>query len=135
MHIERLDHVNVQTHDLEGTRDFYVRILGLRQGDRPPFTFAGYWLYDDAVPVIHLTGLTPGDPDPRGGGAVNHIAFRAAGLIAMRERLARAEVGFHETLVPRTGELQIFLHDPNGVAIELTFAAAEVRAREAAARA
>lgn len=134
MHIERLDHVNIQTQDLDATRDFYVSVVGLRVGDRPPFDFPGYWLYDDAVAVIHLTGLSEADPTFCGSGAVNHIAFRAAGLIAMRDRLNRAKVAFDERIVPRNGDLQIFLNDPNGVAVELTFSAAEVRLRELLSR-
>ncbi len=136
MHIERLDHVNVQTHDLEATREFYVAMVGLSVGDRPPFNFPGYWLYDDRVAVIHLTGLTGDDPQFHGTGSVDHIAFRASGLAATRERLSDAGVTFEERIVPRTGELQIFLRDPNGVAIELTYAAAEAtaaRSREALA--
>lgn len=130
MHIERLDHVNVVTADLDATRDFYVEVLGLRVGERPPFHFAGYWLYDDAFPVIHINECEPDDQCAPGTGAVNHIAFRAAGLAALRERLQRRGIPAHERSVPRNGEVQIFIIDPNGVRIELTFAAAEVPARE-----
>lgn len=129
MHVQRLDHVNIATHDLDATRDFYVDVIGLRVGARPPFVFPGLWLYDDSVPVIHLTGLSAADAPLDAGGAIDHIAFRADGLRAMRERIARLRVPAGERLVPRTGELQIFLTDPNGVKIELTFAAVEV-ARE-----
>ncbi len=128
MPIDRLDHVNVRTHDLDATRDFYVDVVGLRVGARPPFGFPGYWLYDDSVPVIHLTGLDGGDPACAGSGAVDHIAFRAAGLTEMRDRLTQAHVPFNERIVPRNGELQIFICDPNGVKIELTFSAVEASA-------
>jgi hypothetical protein len=37
----------------------------------------------------------------------------------MRERLSAHGVAFRERLVPRDGQTQIFLHDPNGVAVEL----------------
>ena len=40
-----LDHFNVVTSDLEASRRFYVRVLGLREGARPPFDFPGAWLY------------------------------------------------------------------------------------------
>jgi catechol 2,3-dioxygenase-like lactoylglutathione lyase family enzyme len=126
MHIERLDHVNIQTHDLEATRAFYVDVLGLRVGERPPFGFAGLWLYDDAVPVIHVSLRDASDPPFSGSGAVDHVAFRAAGLASMRERVRRFEIPARECLVPRNGDLQIFVTDPNGVKIELTFAMAEV---------
>jgi catechol 2,3-dioxygenase-like lactoylglutathione lyase family enzyme len=133
MHVQRLDHVNVRTHDLEATRRFYVDIVGLRVGDRPPFDFPGLWLYDDEVAVIHVTGLGPSDARTADSGSIDHIAFRVAGLAAMRERVARLNVGARECIVPRNGDLQIFLTDPNGIKIELTFAAAEVPAHEALA--
>jgi catechol 2,3-dioxygenase-like lactoylglutathione lyase family enzyme len=125
MHVQRLDHVNIRTHDLEATRAFYVDIVGLRAGDRPPFDFPGLWLYDDRVAVIHVTGLDASDARTTDGGSVDHIAFCVEGLRAMRERVARAGVRAQEAVVPRNGDVQIFLRDPNGVKIELTFTAAE----------
>ncbi len=133
MHIERLDHVNIAARDIGATRDFYVDVIGLKVGDRPPFTFPGYWLYDDRVAVIHLTGSDGGSTE-RGSGAIDHIAFRAAGLTAMRARLEAAGTASSELLIPRTGELQIFLRDPDGIAIELTYAASEVAATPELAR-
>jgi catechol 2,3-dioxygenase-like lactoylglutathione lyase family enzyme len=130
MHVERLDHVNIRTHDLEATRSFYVDVVGLRAGERPPFDFPGLWLYDDNVAVIHVTGLGPSDARTHESGSVDHIAFRVAGLGAIRERIARLHVKARECIVPRNGDLQIFLTDPNGVKIELTFAAAEATAHE-----
>jgi catechol 2,3-dioxygenase-like lactoylglutathione lyase family enzyme len=133
MHVQRLDHVNIRTHDLAATRAFYVDVIGLREGDRPPFTFPGLWLYDADVAVIHVTGLDSSDPPENGSGSVDHIAFRAAGLATMRERIRRLRIAAGEAIVPRNGDLQIFLRDPNGVKIELTFAAAEVPPQEALA--
>jgi catechol 2,3-dioxygenase-like lactoylglutathione lyase family enzyme len=131
MHVQRLDHVNVRTHDLEATRRFYVDVVGLHVGERPPFDFPGLWLYDDNVAVIHVTGLGPADARSHASGSVDHIAFRVSGLAAMRERVARLKVSARESIVPRNGDLQIFLTDPNGVKIELTFEASEVAPHEA----
>ena len=133
MHVQRLDHVNIRTHDLEATRSFYVDVVGLRVGERPPFDFPGLWLYDDRVAVIHVTGLDASDPRTTDSGSVDHIAFRAEGLGAMRERVARFGVRAQEAIVPRTGDVQIFLRDPSGVKIELTFAAADAAAVESLA--
>jgi catechol 2,3-dioxygenase-like lactoylglutathione lyase family enzyme len=130
MPVQRLDHVNIRTHDLEATQRFYVDVIGLRVGDRPPFNFPGLWLYDDNVAVIHVTGLDSSDPRDDNSGSIDHVAFRVDGLAAMRERVAWLHVDAQECIVPRTGDLQIFLRDPNGVKIELTFAASEVLPRE-----
>ena len=126
MHVERLDHVNVRTHDLEATHAFYTGVIGLQVGERPPFGFSGLWLYAGEIPVIHVTGLEAADARDNGTGSIDHIAFRVEGLEEMRERVRRLHIEASECIVPRNGDLQIFLRDPNGVKIELTFAAAEV---------
>lgn len=126
MRIQRLDHVNIRTHRLEETKDFYVSVLGLRVGERPPFSFPGYWLYDERVPVIHLTGLgAPDEHTATGTGPIDHVSFAATGLHAMRERIRANDLAAVERVVPRSGNRQIFITDPNGVLFELTFAAAE----------
>ena len=68
MPIDRFQHVNIRTTDVERARDFYVRALGLRVGDRPPFASAGYWLYLGDVPVVHLVQLAPDDAREPGSG-------------------------------------------------------------------
>jgi catechol 2,3-dioxygenase-like lactoylglutathione lyase family enzyme len=42
MTIQSLNHVTIRPRDLETTRNFYVDIVGLRDGERPPFGFPGY---------------------------------------------------------------------------------------------
>jgi catechol 2,3-dioxygenase-like lactoylglutathione lyase family enzyme len=37
-----LDHVTLRTADLEGTRSFLERVLDLKPGYRPAFSFPGY---------------------------------------------------------------------------------------------
>ena len=36
-----LQHYTIEPQDLEKTKDFYVDVLGLENGDRPPLGFAG----------------------------------------------------------------------------------------------
>jgi hypothetical protein len=38
--------------------------------------------------------------------------------------IASRNVKFRESVVPRTGDTQIFLHDPDGVGVELNFPSA-----------
>jgi catechol 2,3-dioxygenase-like lactoylglutathione lyase family enzyme len=124
MPIQRLDHVTIQTRDVQATRDFYVGVLGLTEGDRPPFNFPGLWLYNGSAPVIHVIGLDAADSLAPGTGAIDHIAFRVDGLSAMRDRLAQSGLMSEERFVPRTGDIQLFVTDPSGVKIELNFTAA-----------
>ena len=79
-----LDHINILATDLEAVRDFLLDVLDdLEEGFRPPFDFAGYWLYLDKKPVIHLKER--GAWAVAGGGFVDHVA--GAGLsLAGRDR-------------------------------------------------
>ena len=136
-----LNHVSIRTADLEACRRFYVEVLGLRVGPRPDFPFPGLWLYggDDVAtgqPVVHVIGVDPADssglsgylgerPAVRGSGAVDHVAFAATGLSAMRVRLARLGLAIHERSVPGLGLRQLFLTDPDGIVVELNYPANE----------
>ena len=61
----KLDHVNVRTASVELMRAWYVRVLGLKDGWRPPFPFPGAWLYAGNDPIVHLVGVerTPAAPE------------------------------------------------------------------------
>lgn len=135
MAVLRLDHVNIRTPLCEQTKDFFVDIVGLEVGFRPPFNFGGYWLYAGDQPVIHLTdALTrgPRQEEARGSAAVDHISFRMAGFRAVREKIEGRGLHYLMQVVPRTGDVQVFVDDPNGVNVELTFAGAEVTPEEKA---
>ncbi len=126
----KLDHVNIRTAKAEETRDFFVEIVGLRDGERPPFNFGGYWLYAGEQAVLHIVDARDegahGISQGRAGAAIDHISFRMTGYQALREMLSRRNLKFELRVVPRNGDVQVFVDDPNGVACELTFAGAEV---------
>jgi len=124
-HISGLAHVTLNTADLATTIAFYERVIGLQQVARPPFPFPGAWLGfgDDAL--VHLVG---GDrargTDGRfalGTGAIDHVSFWACGYVAQRGRLEEYGLPFREACPPQTTLAQIFVFDPNGVLIELTY--------------
>lgn len=152
MPISKLAHYSVRTTDLEASRRFYTRVLGFTEGYRPAFRFPGLWLYrggDEAdFGVVHLIGIDRedgqglveylGDKDEaalRGSAAVDHLAFLATDLRAMRSRLVEEGLPFRERTVPDLGLHQVFLEDPSGVTIELNFPAAEAQALHGAAAA
>jgi hypothetical protein len=56
---------------------------------------------------------------------VDHVAFRATGLPETLARLKREGVAFTQRMVSDQGLYQLFLHDPNGVKVELNFANSE----------
>ena len=60
MPLQLLEHYTIRSADMEATRDFYRKAIGLKVGKRPPLAFPGYWLYCGETPVVHLVPL--GDP-------------------------------------------------------------------------
>ena len=135
MLINSLDHCAIRTTKLQETRDFFVDILGLEDGERPDFPFPGAWLYTDSTAVIHLIGVDPDDPSGlqryvggeistealQGSGAFDHIAFRANDPSVLTERLKQADYEYRERQVPNMNLFQIFVEDPNGITIELNY--------------
>ena len=125
-----LQHYTIEPQDLEKTKDFYVDVLGLENGERPPLGFPGYWLYSGGQAIVHLMGpRTPREGIVVRGtqkkfedtGRLDHIAFAASDVDGLRKRLKAKNVQFREQIVPRTGDTQIFLYDPDGIGVELNF--------------
>jgi len=108
-----------EVDQLDALRDFYGRALGLVPGARPALRFAGYWLYAADQPVVHL--YASGQAASVDAVALDHIAFRAAGLAATRRRLKAEGIAFTEAPVPGWTLHQLFLRDPLGLKLELTF--------------
>ena len=143
MPLSHLEHYLIQTADLEGTKDWYVRVLGMRAGAHPDFGFPVYWLYIGERDVLHLTQggaavsekrkqyLGQESEATRGSGVIDHVAFRATGLTEMLARLDRLGIAYTERQVDDQGLYQLFLFDPNGVKVELNFSAAEATGRRA----
>jgi catechol 2,3-dioxygenase-like lactoylglutathione lyase family enzyme len=104
---------------LPALKAFYERALGLEAGPRPALRFPGWWLYANGQALVHLyaSGAIP----PGGRTALNHIAFRGVDLQATRARLAAQGIEFTEAPVPGWPLHQLFMHDPTGLRIEITF--------------
>ncbi len=113
--VEGLDHVAIQVADQTASVAWYQRLLNVRT------------LYDD------VWGRTPtmlAAPDGTGvavfqarAGAspgVTHLAFRVSGehYIAAKALLTREGIPFEEQ--DHEVSLSVYLHDPDGVQVELT---------------
>src|SRR5438270_5706539 len=130
MPLTHLEHYLVLTDDLDGTRDFYAKALGMRIGPRPALGFPGHWLYLGEVPCIHIaewesyrihssrTGIGISERAP-GTGPVDHIAFNGRDVESLKAALIAHGVEFALNEIPDIGLTQLFLHDPNGEKIEL----------------
>ena len=55
--INGIDHYNLRSDEkmIETLKDFYINIVGLNLGHRPPFKSKGYWLYAKEKDVLHLS--------------------------------------------------------------------------------
>lgn len=142
MTLSTLDHCSIRTVKLSETRDFYVDILDMIDGERPDFDFPGHWLYVEGKPVVHLVGVDPDDPSGlqeylggpidaqslQGSGAFDHVAFRAKDPDRLIARLREKGYAYRERKVPDLDLYQIFIEDPNGITVELNYWAADQKA-------
>jgi catechol 2,3-dioxygenase-like lactoylglutathione lyase family enzyme len=139
MPVSHLEHFLIQTADLKATRDWYVDMLGFREGPHPDFKFPVVWLYLGDKDVVHLTEggknvsanrkayLGQQSEATQGSGVIDHMAFRCTGLREIMEHLRSKQVAFHQRMVSDQGLFQLFLFDPNGVKVELNFSNAETQ--------
>lgn len=125
MAIAGFNHYNIATGDLERARRFYSEVIGLREGDRPPFSRPGAWMYLGEQPILHIS--TGRVAVTRRSDAFDHVAFSATDLDGTRATLRRHGIYFEEFAVPDRELHQLFLRDPDGVEIELQFSGADAR--------
>ena len=119
-----MNHFTIVAEDERKTLDFYVGLLGLTVGPRPDLGFPGAWLYAGGTQaVLHMYfGRTL--PATRTG-VIDHMAFSATGLRAVKARLDEAGVKYELRQQVGAGTWQLFVLDPNGAKVELDFDAAE----------
>ena len=137
MPLSHIEHFLLQTADMDKTREWYVKVLGMRVGPSPDFKFPVFWLYLGDKDVVHVTegGAKVSENRKRyvgqesqattGSGAIDHLAFRATGLREMMAHLEALGVDFKQRQVDDQGLYQLFMFDPNGVKIELNYSNAE----------
>ena len=125
MQLGMLDHVNVRTSKVQAMREWYVRVLGMADGERPNFPFPGAWLYTGKNPVVHLVGVTdePANTDPK----LEHFAFSATGLKTFRDKLEALGEAYDVRVVPGLGLVQFNIWDPDGNHIHIDFTPEEGR--------
>ena len=138
MPLSHIEHFLVAADDIDATRDWYARVLGMQSGPHPDFGFPVHWMYVNGVDIVHIgpsakkageiqkkyLGRTSQDAGA-GTGALDHIAFRATGLKPMLEHLRAEGIGFTQRRANGQALFQLFILDPNGIKIELNYEAAE----------
>lgn len=117
--IEGMNHFTVIAEDPAKTLDYYVGLIGLQEGPRPDLGFPGAWLYAGGRPILHVYFDRP-VPAQRAG-VIDHMAFTAKGLKAVKARFDARGVKYDLRQQPGAGTWQLFSHDPNGAKVELDF--------------
>ena len=138
MPLSHIEHFLVAADDIDATRDWYARVLGMRSGPHPDFGFPVHWMYLGEVDVVHIgpSAKSAGEIQKKylgrtsqgtgaGTGAIDHIAFRATGLKPMLEHLRAQRIAFSQRRANGQALFQVFFYDPNGIKIELNYDAAE----------
>jgi catechol 2,3-dioxygenase-like lactoylglutathione lyase family enzyme len=122
MQIKKLDHVNVQTTQLEEMVNWYRQVLSLPTGPRPNFSFPGAWLYVGDGAAIHLVA----HDGPPGAGSetalkIEHYAFQASGLKEFEVHLKQIGEPYRRVDLAAANLVQINLWDPDGNHIHIDF--------------
>ncbi|MBD2869419.1 VOC family protein [Paenibacillus arenilitoris] len=129
---EGLHHVSIIVSDLERSKSFYERVLGLREIERPPFGFPGAWYAvggsGQQLHIIVHDGETKraGGIDSRDG----HFAVSVSDYGDAIDWLERHGIEYRANPNSMTGFAQIFMLDPDRNIIELN-AAMRPEGREA----
>ena len=122
--ISGINHYNLRSEAkmMENLKNFYIEIVGLQLGTRPPFKSNGYWLNAGQKDILHLSETKKNDDNPVNiKNTFDHMAFTAEGKDKYIEILKKMDIEFNIRVVPEIGTEQIFFKDPAGNGIELIF--------------
>ena len=119
--LDSLDHITVITDNLELTKDFYIKILGMEiDNNRPPFKFEGVWLSLNKRAVVHIVLRSTHKVNKDSAPTLDHIAFKAKNIINVKKHLQNNAIPYEEKITPDNKTSQLFIKDPNGIKIELS---------------
>ena len=119
-----INHYNLRAAPeiIEKLKNFYIEIVGLKLGHRPPFKNGGYWLYANDKDVLHLS-FSKNDitNELHVSSTFDHMAFTAENEVDHIKILKENNIDYIIREVPEIGTRQIFFKDPAGNGIELIF--------------
>jgi hypothetical protein len=151
MNVLGLNHFNITASPalIEQLKNFYVNVIGLTLGPRALLDHDGFWLYAGEFSIVHLSAreqstcqqsicrniaeTTAAKKVPLEvplevtlvESCFNHISLSCVGLAATIEKMIAMEIPYKITEVLGVGleggQTQIFIKDPAGIGVELTF--------------
>jgi catechol 2,3-dioxygenase-like lactoylglutathione lyase family enzyme len=126
--VHGLYHIAIKTADLAATRKFWTDVIGLREIPRPDFGYPGAWLgcpQPGGLGIIHVYAGGPAlgleGKAPAGTAAIDHVSLSCSGYHSYVSRFKAAGLDWREFIVPGTSLWQLFVYDPSGIQLELTF--------------
>lgn len=142
MPLQHMEHLAMLVEDIDATCDWFCDNLGMRRGYTPNFRIPVQWLYIGEEDVMHIAetprdganirfqenylgGRLKGSDAVEGTGIIDHVAFRCTGLVEMIERLEGKNIDFVKRQANAGDLYQLFIKGPNGMRVELNFAAQE----------
>jgi len=137
--IHSFNHLSNETENVDEMIRFYTKVMGFRRIKRPPFPFAGAWLFMPPTTSLHIIEKDPNVDLPEGPCTAikkmenwqeiaknpasikrgHHMAFRTEDLELTIDLLKEYGIKFAENVVPLTGQRQLFFFDPDGNGIEI----------------
>jgi hypothetical protein len=139
MEVSGLNHFNITASPalVEQLKSFYVNVIGLTVGPRALLDHDGFWLYAGELSIVHLSArqqstcqqsigrntaeTTTAKEVPLVEGCFNHISLSCVGLAAALEKMVAMEIPYTISEVLDFGQTQLFIQDPAGIGVELTF--------------
>ncbi len=119
----KLDHVTIRTRDLQATRNFFLSVFDLKEGERPlaiQRRIPGHWLYSEGHPLVHIIG-SQGQGSDRAAEAIDHVGFRMQGYAEFRNKLDRLSIRYSTMDLADLEERRLFLRAPGGPLLEAVF--------------
>jgi glyoxylase I family protein len=119
----KLDHVTIRTRDLQATRDFFLSVFDLREGERPlaiQRRIPGHWLYAAGRPLVHIIG-SQGSGFDRAAEAIDHVGFRMQGYAEFRNKLDQLGIRYSTMDLADIEERRLFFRAPGGPLLEAVF--------------
>lgn len=141
MPVSHIEHILLLVDDVNATAGWFIDNIGMQRGHTPDFKVPVTWLYIGDRDVLHIAQMPrEGSRErrfqdrylggvltdqTRGTGIIDHVAFRCTGLPEMIAQLEKNGVEFLQRQANEGDLYQLFVTGPDGMRVELNFAAAE----------
>jgi catechol 2,3-dioxygenase-like lactoylglutathione lyase family enzyme len=117
MKTTQLNHVAIHVEDVAASQRFYEDVLHLEPMPRPSFPFPGAWYRLGEDQELHLIGERSDPVHSHNRG--NHFALMVDDIDAWENYFRERQIEYVPRRTRPDGAYQIYLHDPDGHAIEL----------------